>query len=182
MRPSRSRTDRADPASFRIAKLDSATQGKLNWRWSSPDLSAGFINRFWVGHALHSCGKTPVSVSGYRFSDTVSHLKSDAPLGAEGSEIHFFRSLFSPAVQGLKRLRASGPEKTPQGNTREMPTETSPDQFVTVRGRCDHRHLCSRFLCFPLGAWTGAVLSRMVHRHAESMGADFYCLQASISF
>jgi hypothetical protein len=36
----------------------------------------------WEGQGFTACGKTLGFVSGYRFSDTVSSSKSDAPLGA----------------------------------------------------------------------------------------------------
>jgi len=39
---------------------------------------------------LYRLRKNSGFVSGYRFSDTVSHLKSDAPLGAEAAKFTFF--------------------------------------------------------------------------------------------
>ena len=38
---------------------------------------------------LYRLRKNSSFVSGYRFSDTVSHLKSDAPLGAEAAKSTF---------------------------------------------------------------------------------------------
>ena len=54
---------------------------------------------------LHSLRKNSGFVSGYRFSDTVSHLKSDAPLGAEAAKSTF--SAASSAVP-IRTFRNAG--------------------------------------------------------------------------
>ena len=57
------------------------------------NMAAGQFEFVLKGQRLYSLRKCSGFVSGYRFSDTVSPSKSDAPLGAEEAKSTFSASL-----------------------------------------------------------------------------------------